>query len=75
MPYSTPKGRGGGGVLVLIFAGNVPLASQSPYPIIVYSMANNIIDPLLAPFGHLFNFRNPSLVSVYCKYIPYKSFK
>ena len=27
-------------VLGLIFAGYVPLASQSPYPIIVYSVAN-----------------------------------
>ena len=35
-------GQGGGvrGVLGLIFAGYVPLASQSPYPIIVYSVAN-----------------------------------
>ena len=31
---------GGGGGLGLIFAGFVPLASQSPYPIMVYSMAN-----------------------------------
>ena len=28
------------GILGLIFAGYVPLASQSPYPIIVYSVAN-----------------------------------
>ena len=28
------------GVLGLIFAGYVPLASQSPYPIIVYSVTN-----------------------------------
>ena len=35
------ESRGGGGkVLGLIFAGYVPLASQSPYPIIVYSVAN-----------------------------------
>ena len=37
------NGGGGGGVrgvLGLIFAGYVPLASQSPYPIIVYSVAN-----------------------------------
>ena len=32
-------GRGGGGVLGLIFAGFVPLASQSPFPSIVYSVA------------------------------------
>ena len=30
----------GGRVLGLIFAGYVPLASRSPYPIIVYSVAN-----------------------------------
>ena len=30
----------GRGALGLIFAGYVPLASQSPYPIIAYSMAN-----------------------------------
>ena len=33
------EGRGGGGVLGLIFAGYVLLASQNPYPIIVYSVA------------------------------------
>ena len=32
--------RGGGGVLGLIFAGYVLLASQIPYPVIVYSVAN-----------------------------------
>ena len=32
-------GGGGGGTLVN-FAGYVPLASQSPYPFIVYSVAN-----------------------------------
>ena len=32
--------RGGGGVLGSSFAGYVPLASQSPYPIIVYSVAS-----------------------------------
>ena len=31
---------GGGGVLGLIFAGYVPLTSQSLYPIIVYSVAS-----------------------------------
>ena len=33
-------GGGGGGVLGLMFAGYVPLASQSPYPILVYFLAN-----------------------------------
>ena len=32
--------RGGGGVLGLIFAGYVPLTSQSPYLIIVHSVAD-----------------------------------
>ena len=31
---------GGGGLLGYIWAGYVPLASQSPYPIIVYSVTN-----------------------------------
>ena len=35
-----PGGRGGGGVLGLIIAGYVPLAFQSPYAIMVYSVAN-----------------------------------
>ena len=34
------SGGRGGGVLGLIFAGYVPLAFQSPYPIMVYSVAN-----------------------------------
>ena len=33
-------GGGGGGVLGSSFAGYVPLASQNPYPIIVYSVAS-----------------------------------
>ena len=37
----SPGGGGGGGELELIFAGYVPLASQSPYPIIVYSVMAN----------------------------------
>ena len=36
--YGNPPG--GGGVLGFMFAGYVPLASQSPYPIIVYFWAN-----------------------------------
>ena len=34
------SGSGGGGVLGSGFAGYVPLVSQNPYPIIVYSVAN-----------------------------------
>ena len=39
---------GGRGVLGLMFAGYVPLASQSSYPIIVYPWP--IIDPILVTF-------------------------
>ena len=45
------RGLGGGGVLGLNFAGYMPLASQSPYLIIVYSLANyNIYRPHLSHF-------------------------
>ena len=49
-------GGGGVGVVGLIFAGYAPLASQSPYPIIVYSVANN---------KQICNFRDPNLVTFY----------
>ena len=39
------------------------LASQSPYPIIFYSMAN--IDPILVTFEQIFNFRDPNFVTFY----------
>ena len=57
-----PKGEGGGG-LGLTFAGYVPLASQSPYPIIVYSVAN--YTPHLSHFWQTCNFRDPNLVTFY----------
>ena len=34
------ESRGGGGVLELMFAGYVPLAFQSPYPIKVYFLVS-----------------------------------
>ena len=41
LSFQGPIGQGGGeGLLGLIFAGYVPLASKSPDPIIVYSVAN-----------------------------------
>ena len=52
-------GCGGGGVLGLIFAGYVPLASQSPSSIIVYSVAN--YRPVSVTFGQMCNFPNPKL--------------
>ena len=42
---------GGGGLLGLIFAGYVLLASQNPYPTIVYSAAIMIIDLILVTFS------------------------
>ena len=39
--HAGPRGaRGEGRLLELIFAGYVQLASQSPYPIIIHSVAN-----------------------------------
>ena len=61
---------GGGGVAVrgLIFAGYVPMASQSAYPIIVNSLWP-IIDLTLVTFGQICNFRDPDLVTFYfCVY-------
>ena len=52
-----------GGLLGLIFAGYVPLASQSAYPIIVYSEAN--YRPYLTHFWEKCNFRDPNLVTFY----------
>ena len=43
--------RGGGGVLGSSFAGYVPLASQNPYPITVYSVAN--YRPILVTFEQM----------------------
>ena len=55
-----------GGVLGLIFAGYVLLASQSPYPIIVYSVASSIDhNYMLVIFGQICNFRDPNLVTFY----------
>ena len=42
---------GGGGLFGLIFAGYVLLASQNPYPTIVYSAAIMIIDLVLVTLG------------------------
>ena len=53
------------GVLGLIFAGYVLLASQSPYPIIFYSILWPIIDHMLVTFGQICYFCDPSLVTFY----------
>ena len=44
----------------------MPLTSQSPYPIIVYSVAS-LIDHnyMLVIFGEICNFHDPNLVTIY----------
>ena len=64
---STPSPRGRE-ALGLFFYGYVPLVSQSPYPIIVYSVAN--YRPILVTFGQICNFRDPNLVAFFlCIYL------
>ena len=58
---------GGGGELGLIFAGYVPLGSQSPYPIMVYSVAN--YRPRLSHFWA--NFPDPKLSHFLLMYLCY----
>ena len=51
------------GLLGLIFARYVPLASQSPFnPIMVYSVA---VDPILVTFEEICNFCDPNLVTFF----------
>ena len=54
------------GLLGLIFAGYVLLASKRPYPIIFYSILwPIIIDRMLVTFGQICYFRDPNLVTFY----------
>ena len=55
-------GGRGGGILGLVFGGNVPLASQSPYP---KSILWPIIDPISVTFEQIRNFHDPNLVTFY----------
>ena len=55
------RGRGGWGVLGLIFAGYVPLASQNACPVWLWP----IVDPISVTFGQICNFRNPTLDTFY----------
>ena len=59
----SPRGGGGGGILGLMFAGYVPLASQNPYSIIVYFFGQ-LWTPSQSLFGKC-NFRDPNLVTFY----------
>ena len=54
-----PPGWGGGGTWVN-FSGYVPLASQSPHPFTIYSVASY---RRLVTFGQICNFRDPILVT------------
>ena len=59
---------GGGGVIGLSFAWYVPLASQSPYPIIVYSVSN--YRPHISHFLGTCNFCDPNFVTFnFCVYL------
>ena len=58
-PLGRKGGGGGGRLLELIFAGYVLLASQNPYPIIVYSVAK--YRPHLSHFWEKCNFRKSNL--------------
>ena len=53
-------GKGGGGVLGLIFAGYVRWPLRAPTPILW-----PIIDPISVTFGQICNFRDPNLVTFY----------
>ena len=71
MISTKPRRPPPGGLLALIFAGYVPLASHNPYPIIVFSVAN-IVDPImiLVTLGEICNFCDPKLVTFYlCIYL------
>ena len=61
------------GVLELIFAGYVPLASQSPYPVIVYSVA--YYRPQLSRFLANMLFSRFQLSHFLFMNLPYKCFK
>ena len=63
----------GGEELGLIFAGYVPLASQSPYSIIVYSVAES--RPHLSHFWANTSFSRFHLSHFLFMYLPYQFFK
>ena len=60
---------GGGGVIGLSFAWYVPLASQSPYPIIVYSVSN--YRPHISHFLGKCNFLQTQLCHFQFLCVPY----
>ena len=72
--HDSEMGRGGGGgvgrwILELIFAGYVPLASRSPYPIIVHSVAN--YRPYLSHFWSSVKFSRSQFSHFLFVYLPY----
>ena len=62
--WPQPLYRDPGGMLGLIFAGYVQLASQSPYPVIVYSVAYNYYRPHLSHFWANMSFSRSQLRKV-----------
>ena len=60
MATATLQRPGGGGMLGIIFAGYVQLASQSSYPIIVYSVGNKLQTPSQSLLGKYVIFTIPT---------------
>ena len=70
--YRFSTGAGGEKALGLIFAGYMPLASQSPYLIIVYSVVNyNMYRPYLSHFWANIKFSRSQLSHFLFMYLPY----
>ena len=69
-PRPPPPPRG---LLGLIFPGYVPLASQGPYPIIVYFVAN--CRPHISHFWANMSLLRSQLSHFLFMYLPYQSFK
>ena len=63
---------GGGGLLGLMFAGYVPLASQNPYPVIVNSVAK--YRPHLHHFWEKCNFWQSRLSNFLFMRLPHNAF-
>ena len=71
LPYINHSLQDPGGLLGLIFAWYVPLASHNPYPVIVYSV-DKYIDPILVTFGKLW-FPRSQLSNFLFMHLSYKA--
>ena len=74
--YRFSTGAGPERALGLIFAGYMPLASQSPYLIIVYSVVNyNMYRPYLSHFWANIKFSRSQLSHFLFMYLPYNEWR